>query len=1040
MRFVNVMGIALSLALLSSSFPVNVCAQEIVSEEYVAADESIFDFENADSETASEADTEYVQVDHLSSGDNSGKCGDSVLWQFDNGTLTLSGSGSMYDYTSDNPSPWDNVAIKRVEVGEGITRIGNYAFYSQYDPDPESPYFYEKSSRITEVVLPQSLESIGEYAFYGNCLLANIDLPSGVKEIGQYAFYYCVDLRSIEIPAGVERIEYGCFFYCRRLAEVKLPFGIKHIMNGAFNYCGLESIVIPNSVYTIRDFAFANCDKLISVSIPRSMDFIDAGVFSSCTALTDVYYGGSKKEWERLEIRTYNEPLLSATIHYGAEDAPIEQGDEIVIDEGGKYEVLDSDVPSDGNIPEGVWIAGVKDLSFTGTLLNQDFRVYDGTTMLVQNTDYTVSYKNTKAVYEIKDKDNLTESDKKKAPQVTIKMKGNYTGSQTLYFSILPLPTVEPSETSLPKVSMSKVKAAKITNLPFKGDSYTASDLSSLIRLQSGSALTEGTDYRILSVANGENVGTATVMLQGLEASESSTGSSFTGQKAISFKIVPKSISDSSIKVNDGSEISTPFTKGGACPSIVLHDGDTKLKEGKDYTVKYSVNAKLASSKDAKAPTVTIFGKGNYTGKLPIKYSITKRAFGSGITVLASDRTESAKAGQYMTKVQVIDVNGKVLKPGTDYEKSIGYFYDASGAKEVSKTDNPPAGTVIYAAVTGKGSYSNQTIYAPYTILARNGDISKAKFKVKNQTYTGEQVLITDQNQFDMAVIGSDTLLLNGENGFEVIPGTYQNNVKKGTAKVTLHGTGKYGGYKTVTFKIGARSLKDAWIGTTKYYQTNDEIIQLLKQYCVRNITDVSQNVEGFVDDYFSYQIVKSSILPNGTYAFCAEVSVYRTYHADVLVMPDGTIYNYEEHPEAFEQYKDFFPSSITDLYGDFWVNARKDPTYLSGGYGSNSEDDEKTALMSRWCGTYRLDDVNTIEILSVSDNGTISFRFTVTAADGSAITNNCTGTFTDDTWTAFSMPYQSGANEIFRLEDTGIRVSLDIDMRGANDGLYVRD
>ena len=98
-------------------------------------------------------------------------------------------------------------------------------------------------------------------------------------------------------------------------------------------------------------------------------------------------------------------------------------------------EVLDEDIP-EGGIPEGIWIAGVKDLEYTGKALTQDFRLYDGKKRLIEKKDYTVSYKNNTKVYTVKDPKKLTADEAKNAPSIIIKMKGNYGDVEPVYFNI----------------------------------------------------------------------------------------------------------------------------------------------------------------------------------------------------------------------------------------------------------------------------------------------------------------------------------------------------------------------------------------------------------------------------------------------------------------------------------------------------------------------------------------------------------------------------------------------------------------------------
>ncbi|MCR5602349.1 MAG: hypothetical protein K6G27_01445 [Lachnospiraceae bacterium] len=102
-------------------------------------------------------------------------------------------------------------------------------------------------------------------------------------------------------------------------------------------------------------------------------------------------------------------------------------------------EVLDEDLPEDG-VPEGIWIAGVKDLDYTGKALTQDFRLYDGNKRLTEKLDYTVSYKNNKKAFKVEytetDPKEPTEESKKKGPSISIKMKGNYDKTRIVCFSI----------------------------------------------------------------------------------------------------------------------------------------------------------------------------------------------------------------------------------------------------------------------------------------------------------------------------------------------------------------------------------------------------------------------------------------------------------------------------------------------------------------------------------------------------------------------------------------------------------------------------
>lgn len=115
-------------------------------------------------------------------------------------------------------------------------------------------------------------------------------------------------------------------------------------------------------------------------------------------------------------------------------------------------DLFPDDLPEDGVIPNGLWAAGITDATYTGTAITQSFRLYDSTKRLKEKTDYTVSYKNNKVAYTYTDEDHtafeqtLADTGKRtrictfdpvQAPQVIIKMKGNYAGTRIIYFRIL---------------------------------------------------------------------------------------------------------------------------------------------------------------------------------------------------------------------------------------------------------------------------------------------------------------------------------------------------------------------------------------------------------------------------------------------------------------------------------------------------------------------------------------------------------------------------------------------------------------------------
>ena len=141
-----------------------------------------------------------------------------------------------------------------------------------------------------KTLIPNSVTSIKDNAFYGCVGLTAITIPNSVTSIGHHAFYKCSDLTTISLPNNVTSIGHSAFYKCFNLTSLIIPNGITRIESNTFYGCsGLKSITIPKSVQFIQVYAFANCSGLRSVNIPNSVTSIGNSAFSNCNSLTDVY-------------------------------------------------------------------------------------------------------------------------------------------------------------------------------------------------------------------------------------------------------------------------------------------------------------------------------------------------------------------------------------------------------------------------------------------------------------------------------------------------------------------------------------------------------------------------------------------------------------------------------------------------------------------------------------------------------------------------------------------------------------------------------
>ncbi|MCD7740671.1 MAG: fibronectin type III domain-containing protein [Ruminococcus sp.] len=108
----------------------------------------------------------------------------------------------------------------------------------------------------------------------------------------------------------------GAFFNCDDLVDITLNDSLKIIKLNAFNSCGLTKVKLPDSLTILEERAFVYCSHLQNLIIPTSVKSIGVDAFDSCNKFTDVYYTGTKKEWDSIAIETGNENLTEATFHY----------------------------------------------------------------------------------------------------------------------------------------------------------------------------------------------------------------------------------------------------------------------------------------------------------------------------------------------------------------------------------------------------------------------------------------------------------------------------------------------------------------------------------------------------------------------------------------------------------------------------------------------------------------------------------------------------------------------------------------------------
>ncbi len=229
---------------------------------------------------ASDGDTDEPEVSYVASGVDG-----NITWTLDtDGVLTLSGKGPMNDYSYwIQETPWNSYIsdIKSVEIIEGVTSIGPYAFY--------------KCTSLTSITIPDGVTQIGYFAF-GDCSsLVSVSIPDSVTYIEAFAFSDCTGLVDVSFPDSIESFEGGIFDGCTNIKST-LYDNAYYVGNVDNPYIlllkakdtDITSCSIHPSTKYIDDDAFYMCTRLIKASIPEGIEFIGVNAFTYCSSLVSI--------------------------------------------------------------------------------------------------------------------------------------------------------------------------------------------------------------------------------------------------------------------------------------------------------------------------------------------------------------------------------------------------------------------------------------------------------------------------------------------------------------------------------------------------------------------------------------------------------------------------------------------------------------------------------------------------------------------------------------------------------------------------------
>lgn len=244
-----------------------------------------------------------------------------LTWSLVFGTLTLSGSGYMPDYSM-TFAPWyeSRGSIRKVVIEEGVLSISGLAFYD--------------CKNLTEVSLPSTLKRIEAGAFHSCSSLSSITIPKETEQISWYPFAYCTSLKSINVESGNSSYisDSGILFSAsgdlllqypvgKSGSEYTVPASVDEVGMGAFaGSTKLKKVVLSKSLKYVESYVFSGCKNLESVAIGRKVQEICEDAFEDCSSLKDIYYEGSEYDWMSVSIESGNSAVNSAKKHYYSTD------------------------------------------------------------------------------------------------------------------------------------------------------------------------------------------------------------------------------------------------------------------------------------------------------------------------------------------------------------------------------------------------------------------------------------------------------------------------------------------------------------------------------------------------------------------------------------------------------------------------------------------------------------------------------------------------------------------------------------------------
>ena len=666
--------------------------------------------------------------------------------------VTSIGSGAFENCSS----------LSSIKIPEGVTSIGNGAFSGCSSLSsikmPEGVtsievYAFAYCSSLSSIKIPEGVTSIEFHAFEGCSSLSSIEMPEGVTSIESGAFRGCSSLSSIKIPEGVTSIGSGAFENCSSLSSIKIPEGVTSIGNSAFSGCSsLSSIKIPEGVTSIGNSAFSGCSSLSSIKIPEGVTSIEGNAFGACSSLNSIKI---PKNVSEIGILVFDECYELVSIYFKGNKP------KIIYEDYNDYDLFSGLYDTTVYYPKNnkTW-EGIESESFGGT--NIKWVAYDPASLKAAATGEEVqSSESPDEGVEFTDN-----------PEENLSLETDNANEDLSPETDDPEedPSIEPEEDAeeVPEPSSSPEQEKADTNEKIEDD-FGADDVE----------ITE-LDPTISNEQEETKAGDSVtfsrliphsrylfVMVRDEDADDLLEASNllYIGQKTadesgtVSFRYMLKESFDSPVSKIFGKQLKdiknmtitlakTKYVYDGTSkkPSVTVKDGTKLLRNGQDYTVTYSKNVDVGTA------TVTVTGKGDYTGTSAVKFVIVK----ANNTIKASNIIKDTSKKTQTVKIKA-SVKYKAKLTYSSNSKSVKV--DSSGKVTIAKNFTGKAVITITSAATSKYNKSvvkiTVTVRPSGTVLYKLTNNEKGRVKVtwkKNSSVSGYRIQYSIDKNFKKGV------------------------------------------------------------------------------------------------------------------------------------------------------------------------------------------------------------------------------------------------------------------------------------------------